>query len=133
MKKAISQLLECIRKPKSEPIPPLNLERLQDQTRCLQDQIIYLQDQIRCFQDQIIYLQDQIRCLQEKHEAALENYHRTIAGTVVLAHAETHPELKEYLFKLLDIFLDSNEDRRLFGLELRKPVSSGGPFRIKKL
>ena len=119
MKKAISQLLECIRKPKSEPIPPLNLERLQDQTRCLQDQIIYLQDQIRC--------------LQEKHEAALENYHRTIAGTVVLAHAETHPELKEYLFKLLDIFLDSNEDRRLFGLELRKPVSSGGPFRIKKL
>lgn len=37
-----------------------------------------------------------VRRLQEEHEAAREERRRSLVGTVLLAHAQTHPELDDY-------------------------------------
>ena len=62
-----------------------------------------------------------VRRLQEEHEAACEERRRMIVGTVLLAHAQTQPELDEYLLALLDHFLEDRCDRELFGLPVPKP------------
>ena len=65
-------------------------------------------------------LENDIRRLQEDHEADLENQRRMLVGKVMLAHAQTQPDLNAYLRALLDHFLEKDEDRALFGLPSRK-------------
>ena len=91
MKETLSRLIECLQTPK-ESVPPLNLERLEND----------------------------IRRLHEDHEADLENHRRMLVGKVMLAHAQTQPDLNAYLRALLDHFLEKDEERALFGLPTRK-------------
>lgn len=65
-------------------------------------------------------LESDIRRLQENHEADLENHRRMLVGKVMLAHAQTQPDLNAYLRALLDHFLEKDEDRALFGLPPRE-------------
>lgn len=105
MSKALSRLFESFRAEKPQDPPPVDIGQLEEN----------------------------VRRLQKDHEAACEERRRWLVGTVLLAHAQTQPELNEYLLSLLDHFLDSNEDRRLFGLEPLNPAASGVPLRLKKL
>lgn len=104
MKTSLRCLLGAFRKSGSEaaPLTPLDLDRLSATVRRLQDE----------------------------HEAACEDRRRLLVGTVLLAHAQTQPELNEYLWALLNHFLESDEDRRLFGLEPLNPVTDRPPSRI---
>lgn len=61
-----------------------------------------------------------VRRLQEQHEADCDARRRLLVGTVLLAHAQTHPELDDYLRGLLDHFLEEDQDRALFGLAPRE-------------
>lgn len=68
-----------------------------------------------------------VRRLQEQHEADCEARRRLLVGTVLLAHAQTHPELDAYLGALLDHFLEDDRDRALFDLAPRDPYIPGTP------
>lgn len=78
--------------PESAPVPPLDLEQVSTT----------------------------VRRLREEHEAACDARRRMIVGTVLLAHAQTQPELDDYLMALLDHFLEEDQDRALFGLAPRE-------------
>lgn len=105
MSKALSRLFESFRAEKPQDPPPVDIGQLEEN----------------------------IRRLQEKHEAACEERRRWLVGTVLLAHAQSQPELNEYLYALLDHFLEDRDDRRLFGLDRPEPKPNTGPFGRCKL
>lgn len=74
-------------------------------------------------------LEEKVRRLREDSEAARDERRRWLLGTVLLAHAQTQPELSEYLHALLDYFLDDPRDRQLF--ELDGPEPDMPPFNLR--
>lgn len=74
-------------------------------------------------------LEEKVRRLREDGEATRDERRRWLVGTVLLAHAQTQPELDAYLRALLDYFLDDPHGRQLF--ELDGPEPDIPPFNLR--
>ena len=76
-------------------------------------------------------LEEKVRRLRNEGELAREERRRWLVGNVLLAHAQTQPELDAYLRALLDYFLDDPRDRQLF--ELDGPEPEIPPFHLRRV